>query len=488
MTHEDFIRFFPQKRPKWVRRGYKVDAKALMRAVILAAKGEHWTVTGERGCREVWYNPTKPILFEAVGERANKYMLAFEQLLSSMVKEGILTYLDLGILEFRTLRELYESIEKAECWKNILLFVEKDGAYVHLKPLQSLFNITIMSGHGWSNTSGIERMLRELAEKGIIEIVVFTLTDYDPFGFAIAQEFVDKCETLGLYVSEHHRIGINVEHATPEILDVQKYPIKPGKRLSVNGVRFDSDRWLAEYGIDRTYGLEIEAVSAQPGGHQFLREIVAKELLKYLTETDRVEEITKTAWENAPFNTITSLMYQIDNQYTDRQNIEYALANATFPASHPEEYLNYEDYRNRYEPIRDEMTEETYGIQEEIEDLEEQLAELEGQKAVMEQPYRKQLDRLSHNYSLSRRILIYCLYKYYEQNKEKWPRDHYPLGFPEGCIVKAVEEQKDLAAFIKQVDDGKIIRDIQTVLKDALTNGEIQRLISEVLSGGVADE
>jgi len=486
MTQEDFIRFFPQKSAKWVRRGYKVDAKALMRAVILAAKGEHWTVTGERGCREVWYNPTKPILFKAVGERTNKYMMAFEQLLSSMVKEGILTYLDLGILEFRTLRELYESIEKAECWKNILLFVEKDGAYVHLKPLQNLFNITIMSGHGWSNTSGIERMLRELAEKGVTDVVVFTLTDYDPFGFAIAKEFVDKCEILGLYVTEHHRIGINVEHATPEILDVQKYPIKRGKRLSVNGIRFDSDRWLAEYGIDRTYGLEIEAVSAQPGGHQFLREIVAKELLKYLVETDRVEEITKEVWENAPFKSIYDLIYSIDGSHVAKDNILWVIANA--PVQLPEEYLSYEEFSNRYRPIHEEMEDATSDITEEIEDLQGQFYTLEEEKEETEEPYREKIRELQNNYAISRTILIYCFWKYYEENKEKWPRNHYALGFPEGCLVKAIQEQKDLAEFIKQVDDSKIITDISTVLKDAMSNGEIQRLISKVLNGDFANE
>jgi len=174
----------------------------------------------------------KPILLKAVGERAENYSPAFEKILSELVKEGVITYAQLGILDFRTMRELFEANEQAQCWKNILLFVEKDSAYVHLTPLTNLFNINILSGHGWSSTASIERMLRDLLNKGVTEVVVFTLTDYDPFGFAIDKEFVDKCETMGLYVTEHHRIGINIEHATPEILDIQKYPVKPGRRLN----------------------------------------------------------------------------------------------------------------------------------------------------------------------------------------------------------------------------------------------------------------
>lgn len=496
MTREDFIRFFPQKRAKWVTRGYKVDATRLIKAVIMATKQLQYPLADNRGCREIWYNPLKPILLKAIGERIQdprkNYMRLFERILSDMVKEGLLKYADLGINDFRTLREIYENVEKAECWKNILLFVEKDSAYVHLKPLQKLFNINIMSGSGWSNTAGIERQLRELAEKGVMEIVVFTLTDYDPFGFAIDKEFADKCETLGLYVTEHHRIGINVEHATPEILDVQKYAIKRGRRLSVNGVRFDSDRWLAEYGIDRQYGLEIEAVSAQLGGHQFLREIVAKELLKYLSETDRVEEITKEVWENAPFNALHHIISEIDNSYLTRRSIEDIVEEIglELPEKHlaEDEYLTWSEYASLHEDIQSEMDEKTEDIEEEIGDLQNQIDDLNLERIDIEQPYRVKMRDLGNQYGLSRHVLIYCLWRYYTQNKEKWPRDHYALGFPKGCLVKAIEDQKDLAGFIKQVDDNKIIGDISSVLKDALSNGEIQQLISNVLNGGSTDE
>jgi flagellar capping protein FliD len=339
-----------------------------------------------------------------------------------------------------------------------------------------------MSGSGWSNTAGIERMLRNLREKGITEVVVFTLTDYDPFGFAIAKEFVDKCTTLGLYVVEHHRIGINAEHTTPEILHIQKYPVKRGRRLSVNGVRFDSDRWLAEYGIERAYGLEIEAVSAQPRGHQYLREIVARELLNYLNETDRVEEITKTVWENAPFKSISEFVYSIDRNYPGRDYLLWAMSNA--PHLLPEEYLSYEDYLNRYTPISEEMEQETADIDEEISDLEDQLSELQSEKETIEQPYREKLKFLSEQYEISRSILIHCLFKYYEKNKENWPRQNYALGYPAGCLLKAVEQQQDLGGFLKQIDDTKIISDIQSAFKDALANGEIKQLIEGVLNGG----
>lgn len=486
MTKEDLERFFPQRNAKWVRLGYKVDITRLIKAIIYATKELHWSLTDNRGCREVWYNPVKPILLKAEGRRIenpkSNYMRLFEETLSEMVKARELTYADLGINEFRTLRELYEDVEKAECWKNIILFIEKDGAYVHLKPLQNLFNITIMSGSGWSNTAGIEKMLRNLTEKGISEVVVFTLTDYDPFGFAISKEFVDKCETLGLYVTEHHRIGINPKHATPEILDVQKYPVKRGRRLTVNGVSFNSDRWLAEYGVERAYGLEIEAVSAQVGGHQFLRQIVAKELLAYLKETDRVEEITKTAWENAPFRAIQEIMRLIDNAWIDRNIIQ------TKPETLPDQYLSYDEYREKYNEVFEEMESETEEIDSQIDIFEERLGELEDQKAQLEGPYRNTLDRLEANYILSKHILSYCLHQYYLKNREKWQRQDYTLGYPNGCIENAVKDNIDLPRFLKQIDTSKIDKDITTILIDAYNNGELARLISDVMKGGFKNE
>jgi hypothetical protein len=483
MTAEELIAAFPQKRERWVTAGYKVDFSRLITAIILATKDLHLPITKGRGCREVWYNPVKPILSKVERNRVedHKYMALFEQTLSKMVKKGVLTYADLGIDDFRTLKETFDiEQKKAQCWSNILLFIEKDGAYVHLTPLKELFNINIISGAGWSNTSGIERLLRTLAEKGISEVVVFTLTDYDPFGFAIDHEFVSKCEVLGLEVAEHHRIGINVEHATPEILDVQKYPIKHGK-LSVEGVCFDSDKWLADYGIEGKYGLEIEAISAQPAtakqpeGHQFLREIVAKELLEYLNESDRIDEITTDAWKNAPYQALWSLMYSIDGNGLEKDEIE------ELPKELPKEYLSFNGYNRLAEPIYDEMESKTSDIDEEIDDLESQLDHLNEQKDEIEQPFKQHIKELQERYFQSRRVLTYCLWQQYQKTKGKWTRGNYDLGFPEGCLLNAIKEQKDLNTFLRQLNSKPLTNDLESAFLESANGKTIAEMISNIL-------
>lgn len=454
-----------------------MDAKAVMKAIILATKDVGWSVSASRGCREVWYNPVKPILMRVIGARANGYMIPFEQLLSKMVKEGWLTYADLGISDFRTMKETHRDIKYAMCWSNILLFVEKDGAYVHLTALKKFFNINIISGHGWSNTAGIEKILNMLAGKGVTEVAVFTLTDYDPFGFAIDREFVNKCEVLGLSVTDHHRVGINVEHSPPEDLEVQKYPVKRGRNLSVDGISFNSDEWLAQYGIDGKYGLEIEAVSAQLGGHQRLREIVAEELMKYLEESDRVEEITKDAWKDVPYRALASCLRGSCNDPVPRDKY------GDYPTDLPKEYITWQ-YFNRIDDYYIEQRDaETKPISDKITALEDEIEELEVEKLEKEAPYDNARFYYRNEYNKSNAILAYCLYQYSLKHKDLFPREKYDLGFPEGCLVEAVKENISLNTLIAKLSTKEPVQDILAKLDEGRENGDIQEMIDKIMRG-----
>jgi len=139
------------------------------------------------------------------------------------------------------MRELYETIDKAECWNNVILFVEKDSAYVHLRPLKDLLNITILSGGGVSKTACAEDMKNRL---DLTEYTIFTVTDYDPWGFFIGKEVSDKFKVLGL-PTKSVRIGINPEQLMGEILDSQKYPVKLDNKAR---------EWCSEYGLSGPLG------------------------------------------------------------------------------------------------------------------------------------------------------------------------------------------------------------------------------------------
>ena len=487
MNRAELENAFPQKRPRWVAQGYKVNVNALLRACILAVKELHLPMIDDSGCREKWYNPIKAIVLVADPERINNpnlkrgYMGVFEGILSDMVREGVVTYADLGINDFRTMKQIFNDVQCAMCWTDVLLFVEKDAAFVHLKPLSAFFNINIISGGGWAHTAGLERLLRELKQKGINEVVVFTVGDYDPFGFAIENEFGSTCQKLGLYVKEHHRIGINPCHATPEILEVQKYPIEHGRKLSVNGICFDSDRWLNEYGIDRQYGLEIEAISGQAGGHQRLREIVAEELLKYLKESDRIEELTKIAWENAALATVLNVLRSVDPEFAFTTEIVTQL-----PKELPTEFLTKPEYQKFIEPIEEQKDEATAEIDNEISDAEDAVTELESQREKIAEPFDDQLYDLQEQYEQSLKWLAHSLYRYYIEHKDKWPREAYDLGYPKGCLLEAVKNQTDFYSFREHVNISAFHDELANTLVSVMGNGDLIETMNKV-SGEVTE-
>ncbi len=367
---------------------------------------------------------------------------------------------------------------------DLLLFVEKDAAYVHLEPLSKFFNVNIISGGGWAHTAGIERHLRELKQKGINEVVVFGLGDYDPFGHAIQTEFTSTCEKLGLHVKEYHRIGINPNHATSAILDVQKYPVEKGRKrkLTVNGISFDSDRWLKEYGIAENgtigngiYGLEIEAISGQPNGHQHLREIVAQELLKYLEESDRIEELTVKGWNEVSLWAIRNFMNQIDDSYPSKEEI------TTLPTDLPDKFLTKQEYDDLYETVDAEEDEATSEIDGEISRLEDLLAEKELEKDEIQEPFESKKTDLNTDYECSAKLVMHSLYRYWQEHKEQWPRNKYSLGYPEGCILEAVKHQTGIDSFKEHLDLHEVHDELINTFHEIVKNGEFTDILNRTI-------
>ena len=113
MTREQAMEYF--------RYGDSLNYKQLVANIIVAATALRWDET--RGVREFWYNPIKAIilrLFPEVNEahgNAKKYK-QFDAALSDLTKDGVITYNALGISDYRTMRELYEAMDKANCWGN----------------------------------------------------------------------------------------------------------------------------------------------------------------------------------------------------------------------------------------------------------------------------------------------------------------------------------------------------------------------------------
>lgn len=503
MTGEQLRSTFPQTKGRW--KGRKIDRSALLKALIFAWKDHfqnsaeiHFVVEDKRGCRELWY-VLKPVVAAGDPEWINSPEKGkkggppdyFETILANEIENTGLLYSDLGILDYRTMRRMWEDCKRANCWSNVVLFVEKDSVAIHLIALAKLLNVTLISGGGWSHKAGVEATMDELTAKGIKSIVVFGLTDYDNFGFAIFERFLRTCEKkYGLEIIEYHRIGVNPEHLSAERIKVARYPLKRNVKCTFIGVHdkkvcCDSEVWLEKYGItedgkigDGDYGLEIEAVSGQDNGHQIIREIMAQEILSFLQEQDRINEITDEKWTRAPFEAIKSHIYGIDRweAVTDDAIVGKSLR-------FPRLFVTHSAFLTRFWQIDDEEKAETVYIDEEIVVQKEKLERLQNKRKDIANPYSSQKSALLEDYLKSRDLIAHALYLYYLNNDTRYPRKDFSLGFPPGCVLEAVKKRLNLAEFLKPIEDPHVDKDIQDALindfQKAMADGTISKIVSE---------
>lgn len=268
--------------------------------------------------RDFWYNPVKPILETAVpnwGDGAGTsdwnrgLSKRLSKRLSKKVKAQEITYRDLNILDdSRDRRIATDSLENDK-----ILFVEKSAAYRKLKPLAKVYDLTLVEGSGWQATALIEDLAQQLDPDQ--EYTFWVLGDYDPTGFGIVEDFVDRANNLGIDVDrdESRRIGVWPEQVDDVVVDEQKF--------TVGGQ--NNDDWKAEYGIDGEYGLEIEAVGTSlQEKAEALRELVVDEIKDAIDADERRYRDTQQSAANVPGHAARRVVSDI----TD--DLEAALAEA----------------------------------------------------------------------------------------------------------------------------------------------------------------
>lgn len=289
LTRQDLLQMIPQ--------AGRINYTQFVFAVAFATARLTWH--HERSLREFWYYPFKALLYkfhDYAEIKRRKLDKDYSWYLGKLVKSGHLTYKDIGVVDTITKRKFYEQIEQGNCWSNIILFMEKDTAFPHLAPLKDLLNITLVSGGGYTNVSFIEVLAENIINNLQIDkpLKVYAVSDYDTDGFYIPEEFTEKLELLGLQVDTYERLGLDPSMYTPQEIESQKFVVpEPEKKRP--------KKWLRVHGLDgpvgKVYGLELDAISAKPGGGQRIREIVLEGLLKHLKEEDRLDEIKKPFWD-----------------------------------------------------------------------------------------------------------------------------------------------------------------------------------------------
>lgn len=286
---------------RYLYQGDLSKKRVITHIIELAAKELSWQGRqNANSLRDFWYNPTKAILEAAfphwgAGPGTSDWNREMSKRLSStlseMVKNGQMTYRALNILDDSRDRALNPtSIESDK-----ILFVEKSAAYRKLKPLEEVYDISLVEGSGWQATALIEDMVHEL-DPSNGPFHVWILTDYDPTGFDIARDFLERAQMFGLGIAQDSaddiRIGVNPDQLDPAQIDRQKF--------SVGGTGDRVDQWLATYGIDGQFGLELEAIGTDlEGKAEALRRLVVNEIRDDIRETKRRAKDTRSAAASA---------------------------------------------------------------------------------------------------------------------------------------------------------------------------------------------
>lgn len=250
--------------------------RVIRHLVDLAADELTWQGREDAGSlRDFWYNPVKAILESAMpdwGDGAgtsdwNREMTKrLSAVVSEKVKDGELTYRELNILDdSRSRRIASSSLENDK-----ILFVEKSAAYRKLEPLAEVYDITLVEGSGWQATALIEDLAQQLDRDQTYTFWV--LGDFDPTGFGIVDDFVNRASEMGIPVDRDasRRIGIWPRQVEDDVLREQRFtPARNG----------GDDDWFRDHAIEGEYGLEIEAVGASlEGKAEALRELVVDEI------------------------------------------------------------------------------------------------------------------------------------------------------------------------------------------------------------------
>lgn len=306
-----------------------VAISKFMRLATKLAVQETWTE--KRSLREFWYNPIKPLAQKAFPEYLNdpspidkSFNEYFAGKTSSYVSELALepnspvTYRDLNVFDETRTRAIRDTGFEGKK----ILFVEKEAAYRKIKGLAEAYELSVVSGGGFESTAAIEEIASNLNSNNVYRLYV--VSDYDPAGFKIVDDFQKRAGQLGISLLSVERIGINPDQVDNQILQQQRF--KPSITDNHGNVSAYNKRWMSNHAIDGQYGLEIEAISGGTNGGQQIRKILVNEFQDkdVINEEGRfkrdIENQTVRAVDDAAARGSSELLSDIEDELYDRMH------------------------------------------------------------------------------------------------------------------------------------------------------------------------
>lgn len=253
-----------------------------------------------RTMRNLWYDYVKPVLSHAglldkktAGGKDVPWPDLLSKYLAELVRAGLTTYEELRIVDGSRQRRVAATVADSVVsvqltgahfpW--VILFTEKDTIWGEIQSLASLYGVSAISGGGQPSNACTENTVRAiLASEALRDaqpdrLILLSLTDYDPFGYAIAAaQFEQIREAAPGWVVEHKRLGLLPEQLTPEEREAKSY--KPKDQGFAE--------WYAETGgVDgEPLGLELDALPFSK-----LRAMFADGIERYVSLGQREDDL-----------------------------------------------------------------------------------------------------------------------------------------------------------------------------------------------------
>ena len=283
--------------------------KYIMRSLILNEK-EFLSVDYYRSLRGLWYNAIKPVLSKldllnkrtkGTVKKPEGNLIDWSDKLSAgvteLLREGMLTYQDLMVVDasrskvnpfpvyFSVDRQTYGYQVTSAPYSNIILTTEKDTVYPIIQDMAQIFGCSCISGSGQNSLAAMEFLIRGMEQDR--DIIILSMSDYDPSGFSIAETFGNQARDIlkALHLDyidvKTERVGIHPDQLTTEEIEQNKYTPKEGTRDPETGLT-PLEKWFYETGgiNGERYGLELDAFTPSR-----IRDIFSTCLKKYIDQS-----------------------------------------------------------------------------------------------------------------------------------------------------------------------------------------------------------
>lgn len=263
-----------------------------------------------RTMRGLWYEVVKPLLSRS-GElyrpkstdgKPVEWARLLSEGLADLVGDSLTSYEELKILDGSRQRQAAQPLSAQLLdvsmvgghYPWVILFTEKDTIWPIIEGLADLYGVSAISGGGQPSNACSENIARKIIRSEAYqdvqpeEIIILSLTDYDPAGYIISQAQTDQIieaannldpsERGNLKHVRHIRIGLTPDQLSPEEIETNAYePAKKGL-----------GKWFRKTGgvNGKPLGLELDSLPLSR-----LRVMFAAEIEKHIDLSKRYNDL-----------------------------------------------------------------------------------------------------------------------------------------------------------------------------------------------------